>query len=174
MYAAVSIGAIGALVTMPDHADVEVGQTLRIGESETGSRVGRVTGVDGGRISIDTDAGSMSISTDSLAYAYVNAGNGRRWAQGWGIGFVVGAGAGALLGYASGDDPPGVFIRFNREQKAALAGGLLAIGGSAVGALIGLAGPDRWVRATRPIETSRVSVDPMIGTRVGLTARIAF
>ena len=173
-YSALSIGAIAALVTMPHEAPIEAGRMIRVGGSGNGYRVGRVVAVDGNRLTLDTDAGQTTISADSLGDVEVSLGNNRRWAQGWGIGFVAGAGVGGLLGFASGDDPPGTFIRLNAEQKALLAGSLLGVGGSVVGTLIGLAGPERWVHATRPSTASRVSINPIVGSRVGLSAKIAF
>jgi len=173
-YGVLSIGAIGTMISMSDAAPVDAGSKIRIGGDGAGSRVGRVLSVNAGRVMLETDAGQTTISADSLGEIEVSLGNSGRWAQGWGIGFASGAGIGALIGFASGDDPPGTFIRLNAEQKALVAGSVLAVGGSLVGTLIGLAGPERWVHATRPGETSRVSISPIVGSRVGLSAKFAF
>lgn len=173
-YGVLSVGAIVTMASMPSEAAAEPGRTIRARGSAGGFRLGRVLAVTDGRLAVETDADTTIISTDSLAELEVSLGNRGRWAQGWGIGFLAGAGVGGLIGLASGDDPPGTFIRLNAEQKALVAGSVLAVGGSVVGTLIGLAGPERWVHATRPSETSRVSITPIAGSRIGVSARIAF
>ena len=54
-----------------------------------------------------------------------------------GIGFLVGAGTGVLIGLASGDDQ-GSFLAYTAEEKAAMAGVALGLTGAAVGLIVGL------------------------------------
>ena len=58
--------------------------------------------------------------------------------QGSLIGLGIGALAGIILGFASGDDESGM-VRFNAESKAALGGISLGIGGAILGAIAGTA-----------------------------------
>ena len=173
-YGVLSIGAMITMASMPSDAVPEPGKMIRVGGSGMESRVGRVVTINDGRLIFETDGGQTSISTDSLASVEVGIGNGGRWAQGWGVGFLTGAGIGGLIGLASGNDPPGTFIRLNAGQKALIAGTVLGVGGSVVGTVIGLLAPERWVPATRPSAASRVSINPIVGSRVGLSAKIAF
>jgi hypothetical protein len=85
------------------------------------------------------------------------AGKSLKW-LGAGIGFVVGAATGALLGWASGDDKSG-FFRWTAGEKAAMAAWALGVVGGVVGAIVG----DRYktVRWREfPLDRMRVSIVP--------------
>ena len=73
------------------------------------------------------------------------------------LGLGVGAVTGALIGFSSGDDPPG-FISFTAEGKAALMAFMLA----PIGALIGLIGAqgEQWA----PISVEQVQLKAGVGT----------
>src|SRR5262249_6271798 len=127
--------------------------------TKTGYRIGEVVRRDNKEILIDfREAEPVSIPIDSLVGLQVNVGRTGRWAQGWGLGFLIGAGTGAVIGLASGDDPPATFVRFTAAEKALVAGGALAIGGSTLGALLGLVAPQRWVPAIRSDGAKSVSI----------------
>ena len=49
-----------------------------------------------------------------------------------GIGLLIGAGTGIILGLASGDDNSG-FIQFSAEDKAVMSGSILGLGGGLIG-----------------------------------------
>lgn len=57
--------------------------------------------------------------------------------QSMGMGVVVGAGIGAFIGLASGDDPPG-FLSFSAGEKAAMLGTLFGGAGLIVGLTVGI------------------------------------
>lgn len=52
-------------------------------------------------------------------------------------GALGGIATGALIGFMSGNDPPGTFIAFSASDKAIVLGTLLAIPGVAIGAILG-------------------------------------
>ena len=60
---------------------------------------------------------------------------GHIW-SGAGTGFLIGAGAGAIIGLASGDDESGLF-RYTAGEKALLSGTFLGIAGGLVGGIVG-------------------------------------
>ncbi len=93
-------------------------------------------------------------------------------AEGAGIGLLVGAATGAIIGLASGDDEPG-FITWTAEQKAGV--GAVLLGG--VGGVIGLiAGAtittDRWNEV--PVDRLRVSFAPQRDGRFALGLSMRF
>ncbi len=53
------------------------------------------------------------------------------------IGAISGMGVGAIIGYLSGDDPAGTWIRFTAGDKALALGGFLTIPGMIAGGIIG-------------------------------------
>ncbi|MBE0565336.1 MAG: hypothetical protein IH621_05200 [Krumholzibacteria bacterium] len=85
------------------------------------------------------------------------------------IGFGVGAGIGALVGFASGDDPPGM-LSIKAESKA----GAMAVLLGTVGALIGLAAGhrERW----QAVEVAGLTLELEIpaGQYCGLVAGLRF
>ena len=62
----------------------------------------------------------------------------RRVLKSLGVGLLVGAGSGVLLGLASGDDPPEMFLAFTAEEKALVGGAMLGLTGGVVGLIVGL------------------------------------
>lgn len=58
--------------------------------------------------------------------------------QKMGMGMLVGGGVGALIGLASGDDPPG-FLSFSAGQKAMAVGLMLGLAGGIGGLIVGIA-----------------------------------
>jgi hypothetical protein len=172
-YGALSIGAIVTLIKLRDTAPVEPGQALRIPGPGGSYRRGHVVRVEGDKITVEMDGEQTVLLPENLGGMQVSLGRSGRWAQGWGIGFVTGAATGALLGFASGDDPPGTFLPFTAGEKAVFVGAALGITGSALGALIGLAGPERWVLAA-PDASRRVSVSPIVGRSSGVSVRLEF
>ncbi len=86
----------------------------------------------------------------------------RRWdpcLRGGAIGLLVGAGVGAVIGLASGDDPRGTFLGLTALQKAGI--GAVALG--FVGAVIGYA-----IASSGKHDRLLVSVGPQRDGRFGL------
>jgi hypothetical protein len=76
--------------------------------------------------------------------------NKSRFWSGLGVGLVIGAGGGALIGLASGDDRTGWF-RFTAGEKATVLGIALGVIGGTLGGIEGaLAGADENIRITEP------------------------
>ena len=74
----------------------------------------------------------------------------RRVLKGLGVGLLVGAGGGVVLGLASGDDQAG-FISFTAEEKAMMGAVALGLVGGVVGLIAGAAvRHDIWSPAVRP------------------------
>ena len=86
----------------------------------------------------------------------------RRWdpcLRGGAIGLLVGAGVGAVIGLASGDDPRGTFLGLTASEKA----GIGAVGLGFVGAVIGYA-----IASSGKHDRLLVSVGPQRDGRFGL------
>jgi hypothetical protein len=95
--------------------------------------------------------------------AHGNAGRGAL------IGLFVGAMAGGFIGYAQGDDPPGI-LSFSAGDKAVLGALLGGGGGALVGVIIGASSrTDTWVNV--PATGPRVSLAPH---GLGLAVSVAF
>ncbi|GMR12872.1 MAG: hypothetical protein BMS9Abin29_1066 [Gemmatimonadota bacterium] len=73
--------------------------------------------------------GRIAIPTERFS----SAGYPNRW-KGFGWGAVIGGGLGAIIGFASGDDPPSGFFTITAEEKAAA----LGVAGALVGGISGL------------------------------------
>ena len=92
----------------------------------------------------------------------------RRWdpcLRGGAIGLLVGAGVGAVIGLASGDDPSGTFLGTTASEKAAI--GAVAVG--VVGIVIGYA-----IASSGQHDRLLVSVGPQRDGRYGLGAAVRF
>ena len=71
--------------------------------------------------------------------------------HGAGLGLLIGGVAGAITGFASGDDPETQWFAFTAEEKALAVGVVLGVGGAVLGGVIGAAAPgERWVRVPLP------------------------
>jgi hypothetical protein len=86
-----------------------------------------------------------SSSVDSIwAEGHSNVG------KGMGRGFLIGAGAGAVIGFAGGDDPPGSFFAMSAGGKA-LVGTILGGGcGFLIGTIVGAVSPTHAINLSQP------------------------
>ena len=98
------------------------------------------------------DATPIAIATPNIARIEVASGTHSRKAKGAIFGFLVGAGAGALIGAATYKKPkPGFyFITDTRSFDAALGGLLGGTAGTITGAIIGSRPTESWVPVAVP------------------------
>ena len=98
-----------------------------------------------------------SIATSDIAAVDVSKGMHSRKAKGALWGMLIGAGAGAVIGYATYKDPPPCDIDFcwnvnfgpaSKESNAAFAGVLVGLLGSLVGTIVGAHETEGWAPAT--------------------------
>lgn len=75
-----------------------------------------------------------------------------------GIGLLMGGGTGALIGFSSGDDPPGWFS-FSAGQKALIGGFALGLIGSGIGGLVGaISGMNDSIEVRQLSEKEKIGV----------------
>lgn len=99
------------------------------------------------------DATPIAIATPNIARIEVASGTHSRKAKGALIGFLVGAGAGALLGAATYKPQPCrgfCFFEDSRGFEATLGGLLGGVAGTITGAIIGSRQTDSWVPVAVP------------------------
>jgi hypothetical protein len=78
-----------------------------------------------------------------------------------GVGLLIGASSGAVIGLASGDDQ-NCFICFTAEEKALVGGAMLGLTGGVVGLFVGLARPQEIWSPMLP-EDVDLTVLPLVG-----------
>ena len=171
-YGALSIGAIHSLLSNQRPRALLPGDQIRVrlrGFPETISRL-RVVALDGDSISVGTDSIGWRFARADVESLELNLEPHGRWAEGWGIGLLVGGAGGAILGYSSWDD--GSDYWFTRNGSAAVGGIIFGVLGSTAGAVVGLLVPGKSV----PAEgwTRRMSMTPFVGRRTGVAARFSF
>ena len=122
----------------------------------------------------DGRADSLAIPLARVTDIELSRGLRTQGRRGLGVGFLVGAGAGVLIGLTDGDDPPGAFFSFSAEEKALMAGSMLGVAGAVVGGLVGLVSrTEKWSRVPLGAATGRVGVAPRPGG-VGLSVSLRF
>lgn len=89
-----------------------------------------------------------------------------------GVGLLVGAGTGALIGLASGDDDPQQWFAFSAEEKALMGGAMLGVTGAVVGLIVGLVRRSDVWSPMLPGDVS-LTVVPLVHERgAGLNVRL--
>lgn len=108
---------------------------------------------------LQRDGGEEAVATDRLTGVDVSLGprsRGAGAARGAGIGGLAGVLTGAALGFADGDDPPGL-LAFTAEAKAFFGAVVLGAGGAVTGGIIGALAPGhRW----RRFDDASLTVEP--------------
>ena len=130
----------------------------------------RIVALDGDSISVAADSLGSRFARADIESLELNAKPYGRWAEGWGIGLLVGGAVGAIWGYSKWTDDPDNW--FTHNQSALLGGIVFGVLGSTAGAVIGLGVPGKWVHAEE--WARRVSVTPVTGPRTGLAVRFSF
>ena len=116
-----------------------------------------------------------TIDRTEIAAMDVSIRRERKVLRSMGVGLLIGAGSGALLGLASGDDDPRQWFAFSAEEKAVIAGIGLGLTGGLVGLVTGLLRKrDVWSSAL-PANVD-LNVLPLVreggaGVHVGLALR---
>lgn len=153
------------LAAQSQSSSVGAGDRLRV-------RVGNRTIIEGALMNehaplhIRTDTGLVVIEPETIRGLYRYEGRRSRaesMLRGAGLGLLIGGGAGFVLGYADGDDPPGWFS-WTAEEKAAIGAAMMGTSGLVVGGIVGLAWPTEvWQR----LDPTSIRLAPVTGRRGG-------
>lgn len=120
-------------------------------------------------------AGSQAvvIPASALTRLELSTGRHRPILKGMGIGFLVGAATGVILGFASGDSENG-WWDWTAEQKAGIGGSVLGTVGALAGAVIGATRvTETWTRVSLGSAATGVGPSPN-GRGVGLAISVHF
>jgi hypothetical protein len=139
----VPLGEVAPQAALPTSGD-----RIRITAASYGleNRTARVVNVRSDSLFLHiAPAETLAVALAGVTRLDVSFGRRRYPLQGAGIGSLIGVTSGVLIGYASGDDPPGWFA-FTAGEKAVLAGVGLGLTGLVVGTVVGLLKTsDRWM-----------------------------
>jgi hypothetical protein len=154
---------------------VSAGQRVRLRTEEGGKwQKGTVaeTTPDALTLELDGSAVTLGVRLAEISELEVSRGQRSNFLPGLGWGFFAGAVIGGIVGFASGDDPPGWFSMTAGEKAAAG-----AIGFGALGALVGgisgaLTHSDRW----EPVDLENVvlTLSPRYDGGVSLSLNYSF
>ena len=147
----------GAQTTAVREWPVAAGSRARVMSPALGSepQTGRVVAVSADTLEFRpaSDAITVTIPAANIVTMQVAEGKHTRKAKGMLLGFVVGAGTGAILGAASyrkDNCTDFCIVPDSRAFDATLGGALLGIVGSAVGLIVGAHAVDTWVPVALP------------------------
>lgn len=124
----------------------------------TESRVGplEVEAADGTVVEARNSSGDL-VRMDLAAARRVAVSTGRRSTgagavRGLVIGLLAGGAGGAVIGYANGDDDPGI-VSFSAGEKAIILGVVLGGAGALIGGIAGALSPgEEWQRISLPVD----------------------
>jgi hypothetical protein len=166
--AAIVLGALAASAEAADERAVTIGDRVRVTAPSVSPKTiqGSLAAADRERLSVSTAAGTrVEVPRSRIAKLEVMRGSKSRW----GIGALIGAGAGALLGVVA-SNPPSSADHFQVDGGAVAVCGVV---GAAAGALVGaVLRTDRWT--TVPGDTVTLSIGPVSGRGVALAMRVSF
>jgi hypothetical protein len=166
--AAMVLGALAASAEAADEHAVRIGDQVRVTAPSVSPKTiqGSLAAVDRERLSVSTTAGTrVEVPRFRIAKLEVLRGSKSRW----GIGALIGAGAGVLLGLVA-SNPPSSADHFQVDGGAvAVCGAVGAAGGALVGAVLRT---DRWT--TVPGDTVTLGIGPVSGRGVALAMRVSF
>ena len=173
-YGALSLGAIVNLINRDAPPTIETGTHLKVrlrGFTDWSKPV-RVVRLDRDSLWVAGDSADQHFARSEIDSLRIKVSTGR-WAEGWGIGLLAGGAVGAALGYTSSSSHDGGDDWFTPGEGAVIGGIVFGVGGSIVGAGIGLGAASRWVTVGAPTTESRFSITPTIGRR-GFVAQFRF
>ena len=139
-------------------------QVGRVQEMRGDTLVLQVDAMRGGHLRADT----LHVTMPTITKLDVRTGSRGHWLEGAGIGFLLGA----VIGLASGDDPPaeGWFsYDYSAGDKALLGGSLLGIVGAVIGQSIKT---DKWAEV--PLDQLRPRLIAGYGGQVGVGVSLGF
>ena len=156
---------------------ISPGSRVRVTHPGEGTRVGTVVALTADTLEVRfagrSDAALMSL--DQVSRVDVSRGKERRVLRRAGVGFLVGAGIGAVSGAIAESqcDPATDFICLGADGGALLGGVFLGAVGGIVGAIVGLAPSERWERVH--VERRRIGiVAPATSSGRGLGLALSF
>lgn len=128
------------------------GTRVRVTTASAGSRSGEVVALTADSVVIAQSAtrDTIGFHRAKISRLEISAGERRNTFKGLGLGVLIGAGTGAILGFASGDEKCGEYTCFMGDAgfKAGAFGILLGVAGGVIGTITGaLKKSDRWVIA---------------------------
>jgi hypothetical protein len=153
------------------------GSRVRVTHPGEGTRVGTVVALTADSLEVRfagrSDAAHMSL--DQVSRVDVSRGRERRVLRRAGVGFLVGAGVGAVTGAISESqcEPEKEFICLGADGGAFLGGMFFGALGGVVGAVAGLAPSERWERVH--VERPRIGIiAPATGNGRGFGLALSF
>ena len=173
-YGVLSVGALHSLLTLGNPPNVVVGTRLKVrlrGFADWSEPVS-VLRVDADSVFVQGTSLDRHFARSEIDSVSIQASHGR-WAEGWAIGLLAGASGGALLAYTAASRDPTSDDSLTPDEAAVVGGIILGVGGSIVGAGIGLLAPSRWVTIGGLPRDSRLSIVPTI-RRPGFVAHLRF
>ena len=153
------------------------GERIRVRQAGEPSRVGTLVALANDTLVVrwENDSATARLPVAQVSQLDVSRGSQRRVMSRLGRGFMIGAGAGAVLGGVGGamEDCEGELFCVGPAGGALIGGVVFGATGALIGALTGLAPSERWERAR--LDRERVTL--LIQTRIdrkGIGLAVAF
>lgn len=171
----VALALLGALaLPAGTHAQaLAPGTRVRVGVRDAipAQRVGTLVSLRGDTLAwrAEHDTTAVAVPLAALARLDTSAGFRRHTVNGLIIGAATGVALGVTIGIASGNDPQGEFLRFSAGDKAVMAGAVLGVAGTVIGAGIGWAvKSERWMPFSLPRNAAFRIAPTTAGVRFGI------
>jgi hypothetical protein len=172
--------ALAGLVLAPQMLIAQApvaGERIRVRQAGEASRVGTLVALANDTLAVRwaNDSATARLPIGQVSQLEVSRGSQRRVMSRLGRGFMIGAGAGAVLGGVGGamEDCEGELFCVGPAGGALIGGVVFGATGAVIGALTGLAPSERWERAR--LDPRRVTL--LLPTRIerkGIGLAVAF